>query len=92
VTYLKFFHGYIGFVANCLEDLTFRGNGSVLSCTVATFCRFMIAPGVVIVGNTCMGSCVVVFVHTDATYLCAVTSLAIVAELLTFGTLGHWAC
>jgi hypothetical protein len=47
----------------------------------------VVKPSAAVAGGADMGSCVVIFVCADARYFGAVTSLPVVAELLTFGPL-----
>jgi hypothetical protein len=75
-----------------LENLALGAIGPVLSQAVGKLCRLVVTLSAAVAGGAYMGSCVVVFVRADATYLCAITSLPVVAELLTFGALIRWAC
>jgi hypothetical protein len=84
-------HDFIGFVTNCLENLTFKGIGPVLSWAVGTLYRFVVTPSAAVTGGTGMGSYVVLFVCADTADLCPAASLPVVAELLTFGALIYWA-
>jgi hypothetical protein len=64
----------------------------VLSQAVRAHCSFVVTSSTAVARGAKMGSCVVVFVCTVATYLFTVTSLPVVAELFTFGALIRGAC